>query len=131
MLVDTTEVMDCLTPDGCGLALACISGKCRACTKDSDCAAGEACALDHCLRAGNVECRSRWDCGDGESLCVLSGYEATPRANETMKAHCMSPSGGLPQDELVGMPGSVYDARSPFELGIGHVLSERVENHAR
>ena len=86
----------CERADGCGLALACLDGTCGACTSDAQCAAGEGCALDHCIPAANVECRTRSECG-GDALCILSGITGgTARGNEDMRAYCLSPSGGSP-----------------------------------
>jgi hypothetical protein len=80
----------------CGLALACIDGLCGPCLADSDCAAGEACALDHCVLETNLGCRSYTDCEEG-SLCLLSGYSSGYRGNHDMRAYCLSPNGGTPQ----------------------------------
>ena len=86
----------CERADGCGLALACLDGTCGACTSDAQCAAGEGCALDHCMPAANVQCRTRSECG-GDALCILSGITGgTARGNEDMRAYCLSPSGGSP-----------------------------------
>ncbi|MGB5812361.1 MAG: hypothetical protein WBG86_17620 [Polyangiales bacterium] len=86
----------CQGESSCGLALACIDGLCSPCVADSECASGEACALDHCVREANLGCRSYTDCKEG-SLCVLSGYSSGLRGNIDMRAYCLSPSGGTPQ----------------------------------
>jgi hypothetical protein len=84
----------CERSDHCGIALACLAGLCRACTQDEDCAAGEGCALDHCMPTQQIACRTRRECADG-SLCILSGITGgTARGNEDMRAYCLSPNGG-------------------------------------
>jgi hypothetical protein len=81
----------------CGLALACISGECRACTSDEQCAPGEGCVLDHCLLQEQIMCRGRNDCKTGE-LCALSGYTGgSARSNEDMRSYCLSLDGGTPR----------------------------------
>lgn len=91
MLVDISSPLYC---EGfCGMALACIEEQCLPCESDAQCMEGEGCVLDHCMPLDNIECRGRADCGD--DLCVLSGYTGgTARANEDMRAYCLSPSGG-------------------------------------
>jgi hypothetical protein len=93
MRVEVSNEVLCQGEASCGLALACIDGRCGPCTADDQCAAGEACVLDHCVPAREAECRSASDCAPGE-LCVLSGYSAGPRGNEQMRAYCLSSSGG-------------------------------------
>jgi hypothetical protein len=93
MLVDLTSLQAyCERPDGCGAAMACVSGACRPCERDAECARGEACVLDHCVVAERASCRSRRDCASGE-LCVLSGYGDGVRGNEGMRAYCARPEG--------------------------------------
>ena len=79
----------CETSAGCGLAAACLpDGMCGPCARDSDCASGEACVLDHCVLSENVRCRSQRDCGG--ALCVLDGdCGGTARGNEGMVAFCI------------------------------------------
>jgi len=87
MLVD--ESYEVLCKDFCGLALACVSGVCRACTSDTDCGRHESCVLDHCLDSSRVSCRSYRDCGP-QSLCVLSGLSPDPRGNAELRSFCSS-----------------------------------------
>jgi hypothetical protein len=71
----------------CGLALACIDEKCGACTSDQDCAPGEGCVVEHCLKTELIGCRSYRDCSP--ALCILSGLTGgTPRGNEDMTSYC-------------------------------------------
>jgi hypothetical protein len=77
----------CEASERCGLATACVTGRCGACRLDAECASGEACALEHCVLATRVACRGRADCSEGE-LCVLSGISADARGNSDMRAYC-------------------------------------------
>ena len=108
MRVDRSRQAFCQTKDGCGLAMACIAGQCGACTADADCAEGEACVLQHCLRAELVSCATRHDCAPGE-LCTLSGYSGGgTRNNERMRSECIPPVGGVAQ--RAGEQAGAYDA---------------------
>lgn len=82
----------CPSADRCGLALGCRRGRCGACGTDADCAVGEVCVLEHCVRARFTECKSRDDC-PAEQLCILSGVSPGPRGNEEMRAYCLPHSG--------------------------------------
>ena len=86
----------CVREDGCGLALACLDGRCGPCRSDFDCAPGEVCALDHCLRGELTECTTSADCPEGAE-CVLSGYSRGIRGNETMRSFCLSEEGPTPE----------------------------------
>lgn len=94
MRIDAEDTWPCL--EGfCSMARACIEGRCVGCTTDADCASKEACVLDHCVLAEQVECRRTADCTELEAKCVLSGITTMdPRGNRDMKAYCLSPSGG-------------------------------------
>lgn len=107
MRVHLADRATCASTERCGLAMACQGGLCGACTVDGDCAAGEACVLDHCLRREAVACRSRRDCG-GAARCVLSGYSDDPRGNGEMRAACLEPQGGTeqPADAPAPEPGA-------------------------
>jgi hypothetical protein len=87
MQIDSAEQPMCEASERCGLATACVTGRCGACRTDADCASGEACVLEHCLLATRIECRLRADCSEGE-LCVLSGISADARGNSEMRAYC-------------------------------------------
>jgi hypothetical protein len=93
MLVDLAVQPPCLDSSPCGLARACIQGVCTACSVDSDCAAGESCVLDHCVKNERVQCRSTKDCSD-EGTCILSGYSSDPRGNSDMSSRCIARLGG-------------------------------------
>lgn len=93
MLVDLDAQPPCEESGDCGLARACLNERCGPCTRDEQCAPGELCALDHCVRQDLATCRTRRDCAAG-ILCILSGYSADPRANEQMRAYCLNPEGG-------------------------------------
>jgi hypothetical protein len=87
MQIDPGEQAMCEASERCGLATACVTGRCGACRFDAECASGEACVLEHCVLAARVACRGRADCGEGE-LCVLSGISADARGNSDMRAYC-------------------------------------------
>jgi len=77
----------CEQTEYCGLALACIDQKCSACTADSDCAPGEGCVVEHCLKTELIGCHSYRDCSP--ALCILSGFTGgTARGNEDMTSYC-------------------------------------------
>lgn len=109
----------CADPAGCGLALACHDGRCGPCRHDTDCADGEACVLDHCLREANVACRTRSDCGSADELCVLNGYTGgDPRGNTALRSFCLAPRGGVAQREgehaaAIPPPAEAREPRRP------------------
>jgi hypothetical protein len=77
----------CEESASCGLALACVDQMCGACTADQDCAPGEGCVVQHCLRTELIGCRSYRDCSP--AVCILSGLTGgTPRGNEDMTSYC-------------------------------------------
>jgi hypothetical protein len=108
MLVNMSMRALCKGARSCGLAAACMDGRCGPCATDGQCGDGERCVLDHCVLAPNVHCRSHRDCFGTDALCVLSGYSSDPRGNADMRADCLVPRGGkaLPDDlQLsVGIP---------------------------
>ena len=120
MLVRMDTQPECETAETCGLALACIAGRCGPCRRDSDCLGGERCALDRCVRAEAFGCSSRHDCR-GDELCVLNGVSTDLRGNATMTSRCLAPRGGEPAaalpDDTVGAPdlGDVTTADQLFE----------------
>jgi len=93
MAVNEAMQATCDTSMRCGLAMACHEGRCGACTADADCAGGEVCALDHCVKQELAACRHRSDC-EGAALCVLSGYSPDARGNGDMSATCRADGGG-------------------------------------
>jgi hypothetical protein len=109
MLVDLSLQPGCDRPDGCGLAMACIAGRCGPCRIDGECAAGESCVLDHCVPGAGVGCRSVSDCAEDE-VCVLSGYSPGPRGNDALTAYCQTRSGGV-EDEDEPRPEPPFDAQ--------------------
>jgi hypothetical protein len=96
MLVNTVLQPVCETSAGCGMAAACVREKCGPCQYADDCAVGEICVLDHCVKRDNAACTGRSDCSRDE-LCILSGYSSDPRGNSDMRASCVSPHGGSPR----------------------------------
>jgi hypothetical protein len=96
--VDRATQPLCDGADSCGLAMACIDGRCAPCGASSPCASGETCVLDHCVLATEAACHSRADCPD-DTLCVLSGYSADPRGNAAMRSVCLASSGGTDRAE--------------------------------
>jgi hypothetical protein len=111
MLLDTDPPPPCEAADGCGLARACKGGKCVACELDSDCASGEGCVLDHCLRKEHITCRRRADC-DRESLCILSGYTSKRRGNEDMRSFCAGRGTGANHMPNTDPPATVDTRKS-------------------
>jgi len=87
MLVNLAIHPECTSSSGCGLARACREGRCWHCLADGDCAPGEVCVLDLCLRSENVTCKRRSDCPEGQ-LCALSGFSPDPRNNGLTRSFC-------------------------------------------
>ncbi len=115
MLVDLSMQALCGSPDGCGMAMACVNGKCGPCKSDRQCDTGEVCVLDHCVPHDNVTCRSRRDCG-AEEWCVLSGYSSDVRSNTNMQALCLASSGGESQmPENVNLEPGEPTTPAPYE----------------
>jgi hypothetical protein len=125
MLVDTSVKPPCRTSQDCGLARACKDGVCAPCARDAECAAGEVCALEHCVPAKGASCRRRADCSDDGAMCVLTGYTGgDPRGNRDMRARCVSPNDDpprlgphqrrtLPIDSPRPSPSQVHSKLSP------------------
>jgi len=90
MRIDLRFQPACENSDSCGLAKACVNGRCGPCRVDRDCAKGESCVWDHCLRDGNIECRSTRDCSGNGAKCIYTGYSPDARGNGEMKALCVS-----------------------------------------
>jgi hypothetical protein len=105
----------CETSATCGLATACgEGGQCGPCRNDGQCLSGERCALDHCVPAAPVACRSMHDCKSGE-LCVLSGYTSDARGNAGMTARCIGQDGGSDAPpEVIPAPPPDAPARTDF-----------------
>lgn len=90
MLIDMNNLQTgCEQTSQCGLAMACVQGRCGPCDADEQCAAGEVCVLQHCVHEPLAACRGRADCSGG-ALCTLTGYTAEPRGNAEMRAICES-----------------------------------------
>ena len=84
------DMAECDSSERCGIALACIDGRCGACQVDANCATGERCVLDHCLLAANVGCVRRHDCRI-EELCLLEDMDSPgPRGNLELRSKCWS-----------------------------------------
>lgn len=117
MLVDMSMRQLCDESSRCGLGLSCLAdGKCGPCERDADCAAGEACVLDYCLPASNVECSAREDCAhvSDDAYCVLSGLTGgEPRGNSDMRSYCLASSGGDAPDPETTSPRFVGRAEAP------------------
>lgn len=117
MLVDMSMRQLCDESARCGLGLSCLDdGRCGPCARDSDCAGGEACALDHCLPASQVGCTARSDCAhEGEgAYCVLSGLTGgEPRGNSKMRSYCLVGSGGDAPDPEASPPRLAQRAEAP------------------
>jgi hypothetical protein len=91
MLVDMTVQPECVDEMPCGLARACVNGKCAPCETDSDCRQGEGCVLDHCLISKMIQCRSSKQCATN-ATCILSGYSGDVRGNGEMISKCVAPT---------------------------------------
>lgn len=96
MPIDNADPASCVPEIGCGLALACVDGKCVGCETDEDCMQDELCVLQHCIRDSLAECFSKSDCPKN-SLCILSGVSSGPRGNRETRAYCQSNASGFDQ----------------------------------
>jgi hypothetical protein len=126
MLVNLNAQPPCDGPALCGLARACKNGKCGPCELDADCATGESCVLDHCVRSENVGCRRRADCGP-RSTCILSGYSAGVRGNQNMRAYCVALESGAKHGSPV--PGAPPEKDPRLHLPNDDLL--KAANNAR
>lgn len=112
MLIDVAVAPTCASTERCGMAQSCKPGpcgpgeptdgkcfRCQPCESNGECARGEICVLDHCVKREFVSCRTARDCGGVP--CVLSGYSTGIRNNQEMKAYCPDVDGGTysPDDE--------------------------------
>ncbi len=113
MLVDVAHPQWCEQTQQCGMALTCRNSQCLPCSSASDCGSGEDCVLDHCVKQDKVECRRNAECGGPSKACILSGYSAGPRGNETMKAYCLDTASGQAQTV------AEWQARQPKPDGDG------------
>lgn len=114
------------TDDGfCGLARACVAGRCTGCASDDQCSTGEACVLERCVVSAQVECRGDSECLADEARCVLSGV--TPldaRGNRDLRAYCLVPNG-----ESQEKPAIVAEPTEPLEgrpVTAGDQLAQRL-----
>lgn len=103
MLINLNITPPCTASSECGLARACIGGRCMPCEQDQQCAAHEACVLQHCVARELVECRTAAEC-DADSKCILTGYSSEPRGNEGTRAYCQSAKGGVEGEEVIERP---------------------------
>lgn len=126
MPIEAEATALCDAVDACGLAMACIDGRCGACAADDSCAPGEICALDHCVRAELASCRSRADCG-ADALCILGGTSADPRGNAAMTARCLPAAGGVRDDPA---PVSAGELAAPVPVPAAELL-DQVEREVR
>ena len=95
MRVDLSAMPPCERTSDCGLARACLQGKCGPCQQDGDCSPGETCALDHCVIQELAGCRNRKTCDDVP--CILTGYTADLRGNKGLKSVCLTADQVPPQ----------------------------------
>ena len=110
MLVNMTLRAACDASWRCGLAMACkADGRCGPCERDTECADGEVCVLDHCLRRELASCHTTRDCTERGTPCILTGYSVGARGNSEMRSLCQSSSGGRTQVALD--PGSSATVR--------------------
>jgi hypothetical protein len=126
MAIDPEATAPCDAVDACGLAMACIGGRCGACTGDDSCAPGEICALEHCVRAELASCKSRADCG-ADALCILGGTSPDPRGNAAMTARCLPAAGGISDDVPTVIAG---EPALPVPVPAAELL-EQVERDVR
>lgn len=119
MRVDESLQAICGDEGVCGQAMACMNGRCGACQSDGDCEGGEACVLDHCVKSERVACRGRSDCGEPDTLCILTGLSAGVRGNESMSAVCSKSEGGTsetPDTALAVAPAPAEKESPPVPL---------------
>lgn len=130
MLIDTSMQSVCEGKNSCGLAMACKNNLCGPCSVNADCAAGEACVLDHCVIEKNASCRTASECGANEQ-CVLSGYSTDPRGNGTTLAFCQPmTSGSQPTPELNNDPVANDPGPPVFERPVSiNQLQETLLEH--
>ncbi len=115
MLVNLSVQPYCTDSAHCSLARACKAAHCTACESDTECASGELCVLDHCVRADDTHCRHKSDCS-GDSLCVLTGYSHGNRGNEDMEAKCLDlRSGAKSRPPLPPTPEDTSPRSLPFD----------------
>ncbi len=114
------------TDDGfCGLARACVAGRCTGCASDEQCAASETCVLDRCVVSERVECRADEECTADLARCVLSGVTPLdPRGNRDMRAYCLVPNGeSTEKPELLAEPNEPIEGRP---VTAGDQLAQRL-----
>lgn len=123
MLVNTTFQALCDRSSTCGLAMACLEGRCGPCSGDRDCEGGERCVLQHCVPTDQAICASRADCPAGE-VCMLSGCSDDRRGNRSMKSYC---SGNQPRDRDPVLEQAALDRETELagpDLRTGAALGE-------
>ncbi len=123
-LVDTSDFQDCRTSSDCVEDLACKSGVCRPCAADAECAAGEKCALDHCLKAEDAGCQGRRDCKDGE-MCILKRSSTGALGRGGLRSYCLPPTGGVSQADQVPVKPKLGIA-PPRGIDVGYELRHRL-----
>jgi hypothetical protein len=106
MRMDVAMMPPCESSEQCGLARACIGGRCGPCSQDEQCATGEICALDHCLVARQVECRGRRNCRE-DIMCILTGYTPDARGNAGLRSMCLTPD-RVPAQQEPNFPPSAF-----------------------
>jgi hypothetical protein len=127
----------CEQSNQCGLALACQGGFCGACSSDADCADGEGCALQICLRLPYIGCRSNADCSGPTSHCISNGYTGGhPRANEATVTRCLAIGGGAStrfesfvwqRESASCVPGANCSQRVSVDGADGHITVKQLD----
>jgi hypothetical protein len=132
MRVDLAYQAECDVSSRCGLAMACLRGRCGPCALDRECAAQEACAVQHCVPEAHVGCRSRLDCATGE-VCMLTGLTPDPRNNAGLFAYCSGSKSPVGRDmeaeaahHRAEYEAKAPDNRSPAELGESSQLADEL-----
>ena len=132
MRVDADVQPPCGRSAHCGLARACIDGRCVACRRDGDCEAGEFCVLEHCVQEPATGCRTRQECRGPDELCILSGYSSDPRGNAELRSFCNPGSGGSEETALEVVASDPEDEGKPATVSpVQHLLDDLRRERAR
>ena len=109
MPVDMAARPQCATTRDCSESLACWGdGRCGPCRSDSECGAGEACVLDHCVAQDEPGCRSSADCAENEVCMLTRAGRSQVRHGPALVASCQSTRGGV--DDAIAEARELEDA---------------------
>lgn len=118
----------CVRAVSCGMALACVRGRCAECLEDRECGRAEVCAVGRCLRAELALCRRNEDCPGEDVVCQLGEISSDSRGNGSMRSECLNLNGGRPE---IPVPPPRPDERDMRQvLGSLDELNESVRRAA-